>query len=115
MENDFKVNTKFEVVFGRKYENKLLHTKDAGHALNAEGASYYAIYLWHTGKTYYLSPNRSCETQYTIYEKKVEDSGSIHFRNPVGRAWVPHDLTTHLEIDFNAMNRRLYMSLFPSL
>lgn len=114
MDQTYLVKIKYDLSFGRKFDGRLVMTRDAGHALNIEGTNYYNVYLWHTGKYYYLSPNRDKETTYTIFEKKTDDANTSYFRNPVGRAWVPSDLKTHLELDFNAMEKHLFMSLYPS-
>lgn len=96
-----------------KVTGRLAHTKAAGHAINADGTDYYSLYLWHTGKTYYLSPNLDNLSGFTIFERKSGFGSQPHFQNPVGRAWVPGDLSTHLELEFNAMERRVFMSLYP--
>jgi len=113
MELPMVVKTKFALVFGKKVGGRLVNTKAAGHALMGNDTDYYSLYLWHTGKTYYLSPNLDSIRNFTIFEKKVGLGNQPHFQNPVGRAWVPGDVGTHMELEFNAMERRIFMSLYP--
>jgi len=35
-------------------------------------------------------------------------------QNPVGFARLPDEVKTHLEMTFNLLNRKLFMSLFPA-
>jgi hypothetical protein len=115
MEEKFISRTKFDVVIGTKSDNRLLTTKEVGYSLSFEGTNYYVLKLWVWAReTYYLVRNRDSDTRYTVFTKKIDGEATPRFQNPVGFAWVPENLRTHLEIRFNIPSMHVYMSLFPS-
>lgn len=106
--------TRHELLTGVKNNGQLENAFPIGQVLIFEDAPYYVVKLWPLYPlTFYISKNAS-NGNYTVYSKKVIDAeGKVHFQNPIGYAFMPQDLKTHLEIRLRFPAQTLYMSLFP--
>ena len=115
MDQNYTSRTKYDLVTGKEYDGRLLETKRVGDAFKYEGSHYYILDIWGKGLPYYLVPNRDQETRYTLFEKKIdcEEKGRPIFQRPIGRAWIPEGLRTHLHLYTNFSREHAYMCLFP--
>lgn len=106
---------KHELVVGRCEAGKLLLPKNAGLAIRKSNESFYSLRLhMFPGVTYFLNKNFGENPNYTLFSKILRDEEGVRFQNPVGAARLRTDLKTHLEIRFNLIDRRVFMSLFPA-
>ena len=109
------METKHEIVIGRCEEGKILFPKNTGFAFKRSDETFYTVRLhMFPGATYYLSKNHGENPNYTLFSKLLRTEEGTRFQNPVGAARLRTDMKTHLEIRFNLIDRRLFMSLFPA-
>lgn len=113
MDQEFAVRTKYDLVVGQEQDGRLLESKEVGEAFNYEGTNFFVLNFWSLEKPFFLVPNRDQETRYTIFRKKIDDGERPLFQKPVGRAWVPHGLRTHLHLVLNFPREHAFMCLFP--
>jgi hypothetical protein len=106
---------KYDIVIGRRVEDKLLNTLTTGLSFLNEGEEFYSIKLMmFPGQTYYLAKNRNSPDRYTIFAKLLKDEGTTRFQNPVGSGRLNQDLPSHMELYFPVLRSQMYMCLFPS-
>jgi hypothetical protein len=106
---------KHDIVVGRCEDGKILLPKNAGSAIKRGDDGFYSMRLhMFPGVTYFLSKNHGDNPNYTLFSRILRTEGGVRFQNPVGAARLRPDLKTHLEIRFNLIDRRIFMSLFPA-
>ena len=99
---------------GPELKNPLL----AGFAVQFEGDSHYVVRLsMFPGIPYYLSKNRSSQTQFTLFGKLVKDpeTYAIHFQNPIGSGKLINETKSHIEIRLPLLGTSVFMNLFSRL
>jgi len=105
---------RFEIYRGKEINGQLVGLRQSGYAFQDEGANYYRIKLFlMPDQNFYLSKNQG--PGYTLFSKIiVEDSGYVHFQNPVGFAKILENVKTHLYLKFPDLQSHMFMCLYPS-
>ena len=109
------IEQKHDLAVGRCEDGKILFPKNAGSAIRRGEDPFYSLRLhMFPGVTYFLSKNHGDNPNFTLFSRILRTEDGVRFQNPVGAARLRPDLKSHLEIRFNLIDRRVFMSLFPS-
>lgn len=112
LENNCEV---FEVVSGRREEDKIFNSKLAGYGSYCEEGHYFIFRLnMFPRNRYYLTRNKDSHQHYTIYTKILKTPEGVKLLDPVGNGHVPDDAKTFVNLNFLLFPKaNLYLSLFP--
>lgn len=104
---------KYEIVTGRQENHILKRVRYAGLCIYKEDESLYKVHLnIFPNNTYYMRKNRG-NGLFSIFSKITRTGKEIRLQDPVGHAKTVNNLKTHIAINFEVLNKTLYMSLYP--
>ena len=104
-----------DIVVGTIRDGKIEFAKQAGAATWRDDCGFFTVRLnMFPNVTYFLCKNHGDNPNYTIFSRCVHRDDGVRLQNPVGFARLPDEVKTHLEMTFNLLNRKLFMSLFPA-
>lgn len=111
----FDNEPRHDIVVGFVRDGKLESPKQAGTAVWREESGFYTVRInMFPNVTYFLSKNHGDNPNYTVFSRVIRKDDGVRLQNPVGFARLSDEVKTHLEITFNLLSRKLFMSLFPA-
>jgi hypothetical protein len=110
------VNGRFHIFTGYREGSTIKNELQAGEAyqIQTKSRAYFVVKMWAFPRdVFYLVANRSSNSDFTLFAKKIGGEDTPTFRRPVGFGFVSNELKQHLEIQFTFPRQRVFMSLFP--